>query len=307
MSSSAIRSSIVNSPWSLVISVRRSSPYVVGDLLQLVLHELHALRLRLEQRAQVLDERADFLELGLELLDLEARQLREPHVEDRLGLTLRELEPLLQLGTRLRRVLRLANDLDHLVDVVDGDLETIQDVLALERLVELVLRAPDDDLVPVRDVVLQHFLDAHDLRHELARLRIGHERQHDHAERRLHRGVLVQLVEHHARDRIALELDDDAGRVRRLVAQVADALELLVANELRDVLHEVRAVHLVRQLGDDDLRLVRGLLLLDHRARAHDDLAAPGLLIVLDARRGRRCRRRSGSPGPSPSSGSRLT
>ena len=57
MSSSAIRSSIVNSPSSLVISVRRSSPYVSDDLLQLVLHELHALRLRLEQRAQVLDRR----------------------------------------------------------------------------------------------------------------------------------------------------------------------------------------------------------------------------------------------------------
>ena len=59
----------------------------------------------------------------------------------------------------VRRVLRLADELDHLVDVVDGDLEAFEDVLALERLVELELRAPDDDFVPVRDVVLQHFLE----------------------------------------------------------------------------------------------------------------------------------------------------
>ena len=43
-----------------------------------------------------------------------------------------------------------------------------------------------------------------------------------------------------------------------------------------------RAVDLVRDLGDDDLRLVRGLLLLDHRARAHDDAAAARLLVILD-------------------------
>ena len=71
----------------------------------------------------------------------------------------RELEALLQLRARLRRVLRLANDLDHLVDVVDGDLEPFEDVLALERLVELELRAPDDDFVAVRDVVLEHLLE----------------------------------------------------------------------------------------------------------------------------------------------------
>ena len=43
-----------------------------------------------------------------------------------------------------------ADDLDHLVDVVDGDLEAFEDVLALERLVEVELRAADDDLVAVR-------------------------------------------------------------------------------------------------------------------------------------------------------------
>ena len=63
----------------------------------------------------------------------------------------------------------VADELDHLVDVVDGDLEPFEDVLALERLVELELRAPDDDFVAVRDEVLEHLLERHDLRHELPR------------------------------------------------------------------------------------------------------------------------------------------
>ena len=40
------------------------------------------------------------------------------------------------------------------------------------------------------------------------------------------------------------------------------------------------------------------LLLLDHGARAHDDAAAARLLVILDALRGRRCSRRSGSRDP---------
>ena len=83
-------------------------------------------------------------------------------------------------------------------------------MLALLRLVELELRATHDHVVAVLDVVPQHFLERHHLRHEPAGLRIRHERQHNDAERRLHRGVLVQLVEHHARNRVALQLDDDA-------------------------------------------------------------------------------------------------
>ena len=155
ISSSAIRSSIVNSPSSLVISVRRSSPNFLAIVAELVLEDLHALVLRLEERAQVLDHRADFLQLLLELLDLEAGELGEAHVEDRLGLALGELEALLELRAGRRRVLGRANDLDDRVDVVDRDLEAFEDVLALERLVEVELRAADDDFVAVRDVVLE--------------------------------------------------------------------------------------------------------------------------------------------------------
>ena len=163
--------------------------------------------------------------------------------------------------------------------------ETLEDVLALERLVEVELRAAHDDRVPVRDVVLEDFLERHHLRHQAARSRVGHERQHDDAERRLHRRVLVELIQDHARNRIALQLDDDAHAVLvGLVPQVGDAFELLVANEIGDVLDQLRAVDLIRNFGDDDLRLVRGLLLLDHRTRAHHDATAPRLLIILDAR-----------------------
>ena len=115
--------------------------------------------------------------------------------------------------------------------------------------------------VPVLDVVLEHFLERHDLRHELARVRIGHERQHDHAERRLHRRVLVQLVEHHARNRIALELDHDRAcrpcRTRRADREIPSSFLSVTSSAMSAI--ELRLVDLVRKLVDDDLRLVRAI------------------------------------------------
>ncbi len=62
------------------------------------------------------------------------------------------------------------------------------------------------------------------------------DREDVHAERALQRGQLVELVEHDLRERVALELDDDAHAVAiGLVAQVADALEPLLAHELGDL------------------------------------------------------------------------
>ena len=73
------------------------------------------------------------------------------------------------------------------------------------------------------------------------------------AEARLQRGVAVELVQHDVDDGVALDLDDDADAVAvGLVPELGDALELLLAHELADLLDEVRLVHLVGDLGEDD-------------------------------------------------------
>ena len=75
MSSSAIRSSIVNSPSSLVISVRRSSPNFSAIFGSSSL--MSAMRFGFDSSSarRSLIVRAHFLELLLELLDLEAGEL----------------------------------------------------------------------------------------------------------------------------------------------------------------------------------------------------------------------------------------
>ena len=255
----------------------------VGDRDQLILHQRVPPRLRGQQGFEVGDHAAHFLDLLLQLLALEPGELGEAHVEDRLGLDFRQLEAELELRARARRVLGGANDLDDRIDVVDGDLQPLEDVLALLRLVQLELRPTHDHLVAVRHVVGDRRLDPHFLRDEALGVRVGDERQHDHAERRLQLRVLVQVLQHHPGDRVALELDNDPQAVAvALVSQVGDPLELLVAYQLGDVLDDRLRIDLVRHLGDHDLRPVGRLALLDRRPRAHHDLAAPRLAVVVD-------------------------
>ena len=68
----------------------------------------------------------------------------------------------------------------------------------------------------------------------------------------------------------------------RLVAQVADADDLAVLHQLRDLLDQRRLVNLVRQLGDDDLLAVATRHLYDPRLCAHDDATATVRVRLLD-------------------------
>ena len=61
-------------------------------------------------------------------------------------------------------IVRPADDFDDLVDVVDRDLEPVEDVLPRLRRIEIELRAPGNDVMPVIDEVLQQLLQVHDLR-----------------------------------------------------------------------------------------------------------------------------------------------
>ena len=109
----------------------------------------------------------------------------------------------------LRRVgrLRAADQRDDRVDHVERLQQTLEDVRAVARLVEPVLAAPGDDLDLVRDVHLERLRRFEQARHAVD------ERDHVRREVRLHRRVLVELVEHDLRVRVALQVDDEPDRV----------------------------------------------------------------------------------------------
>jgi hypothetical protein len=179
---------------------------------------------------------------------------------------------------RLRRVLRGPDDLDDEIEVGERQGEPAQQVRALLRLLQVELGAPDDDDPAMVDEVPQEVVERQD-----ARLVVD-DRQEDDAERALHRGERVQLVEDDLGVLAALQLDDDPHALAvGLVAQVGDALDLLVVDELRDALDELRLVDLVRDLRDDDRFLVAARRLLHDRPGPDLHGAPPGLVRVADA------------------------
>ena len=230
-----------------------------------------------EQVLEVLDVAVELGDLVDELLALEAGQALEAHLEDGRALDVVQAKAVVHALLGLGVVTRRADDVDDLVDVVDGDEKALEDVDPLLGLVEVVLGPARDDVDLVVDVVVQDLAEAQRARHSVD------EGEVDDAEVGLQLRPLVEVVEHHLRDGTALEVDDDAHALAvGLVAHVRDALDLLLVDRLGDLFLEKTLVDLVRDLGDNEA-LTPVLDLLDVDLRAHGDGAAAGLVGVLDA------------------------
>ena len=162
---------------------------------------------------------------------------------------------------------------DDLVDVGQGDCQAFQDVGAVAGLAQVVEGPARDDLAAMPQKGVQHFLQRQQLGLAV------HQRHHVHAEHRLERRQLVELVEDDLGVLVALQLDDDAQAVLvRLVAQLRDTLDRLLPHEVRYALEQAGLVDLVGQLRDDD-RLATALVdLLELGAGADVDPTAAGLV-----------------------------
>ena len=102
------------------------------------------------------------------------------------------------------------------------------------------------------------------------------ERQHDHAERSLKSGVLVQSVQYDIRIDIFLQLDDDPGSFSvGLVSDSRDAFDPLVSYKVCHRLDEPCLVDLERNLGYDDPHPSVSVLL-DLAYGSYEDFALTG-------------------------------
>ena len=232
-----------------------------------------------QDRSQLGDLLLQICELALDLLALERGESRQPQVQNRLRLRLRELERRHQAVASLLDVLRRADERDDRVEVVERDEVALEDVRPVLGPAQLVLRAARDDLALVVEVV------ADELEQRERPWDALDESDRVVAERRLERRVLEELVEHHLRDSVALELDlDPHPGLVGVVVDVRDLGQHLVVDEVGDLLDDAGVpalLHAVRELRDDDRRLAAAQLL-DVRASAHDDAAAAGAVRVAD-------------------------
>src|SRR2546429_7305169 len=118
---------------------------------QLFPDDLHELPLGRQDALQLLDERQRLLVLLHDLVALELGEALEPHVEDGLRLDLREVEAGHQGVLRGVRALGLADQADHLVEVLHGLAEAGEDMGPLLRARQIEARPPRHDLATEAD------------------------------------------------------------------------------------------------------------------------------------------------------------
>ena len=163
----------------------------------------------------------------------------------------------------------------HLVDIVDGDAQALQDMGSGFGLREIKARPSDDHLAPV---IEEDGEGALQVQHDGL---VVHHGQHIDAEGRLEGRVLEEGVGNDVRDGALFEIDDHADAVAvGLIAQVGDALDLLLVHERGDALHHDGFVHAVGDLIDDE-GLQPLLPLLDPHAPADADAAASGMVGLI--------------------------
>ena len=116
--------------------MRRSSraPVDLLELEQLLLDQRGDVGLVAEQHPELRDALLEVGVLVLDALALEPREGAQPEIEDRLRLELAEPEALHQPRPRLVGVVGGSDQLDDLVEVVEGDEVALEDVRARERL-----------------------------------------------------------------------------------------------------------------------------------------------------------------------------
>src|SRR5699024_2816077 len=155
--------------------------------------------------------------------------------------------------------------------------QTTQDVCALFSFIQAVLGTANNDLDLVSHVVAQHLIDTQGAWHAI------NDGEHIRAEGSLQLGVLVQVVEHHARYGITLERNNNAHAyaVRRFIFNLGNTSDLAVGHGLRDIGDQVIWVDLVRQLRNNDS--LAGGLLFNGAHPSHADRTTAGGVRILDA------------------------
>ena len=129
---------------------------------------------------------------------------------------------------------------------------------------QLIQCAPGNHFAPVTNKGFQHLFKI-----ERAWLAIF-QRHHVNPEHVLQLRLSKQVIDHYFAGLTTLDFNHHAQTIFiRLIAQFGDAFNLLLFHQLGDLLDQPRLIHLIRQLGDDDVVATGFVVVLNGVASAH--------------------------------------
>ena len=200
-----------------------------------------------EDLFELFDPLQEILVFLLQLLSFQTCQSSQAHIHNSLGLDVVQTKPLGQARLGGLYIGALPDDPYDFIYIVEGDEQSLQDMVAFLRLVEVISCPAGDDILLVVEVIGQHLQQVHDLG------LVVDQGQHGDAEGILHLGVLEEPVQDDIGIGVVPQLDDDPHTFPvGLIPQVGDALDLLVLDELRDLLDQVGFIDQIGEFCDDD-------------------------------------------------------
>ena len=249
---------------------------LILHLYELIFHHLATEIVIGEYLVEVFDFLLQVVILSMKFLLLQACELSQSHIHDSLRLHFIQSEALLQVLLSVLGRLALLDDLHHLVNIVRGDDQTLQDMSPLFCLAQIVFRASDNHVVAVTDEIGDAVAQCQQFGATL------HQCNGVDGKRSLQRSHLKEFVEHHTGVGIALHVHHDAHAFAvALVVGIGNAVYLAFLHQFGNIFDELRLVHAIGNLGDDDfVVLIAGL---DVGLGSHDDAAATRLIGLTDA------------------------
>ena len=244
-----MRSSLDRSPSAAMISVRRSSPYLltISASSSLTIDRCRSGRARMSLRSSM--TRSYSASRSMIRCRSSAASRRSCMSKIAVACTSSISSSVHQSLARVVGAGARPDQRDHLVEGVQRLDQAAVDVgLALGG-VQPVLGAATDDLDLVGDPVGDELIEPQGSRH------VVDQGQHVAPERVLQLGVLVEVVQHHPRLGVPLEHDHQLlpGPRRGVVADVGDPVDLAGVDQLGDLEGQVVGVDHVRQLGDHQI------------------------------------------------------
>ena len=219
---------------------------------QFFLDELDAHFAAGKQFFQVGDLLHDLIVVRLQVFDGKTGQLVQAHIQNGIDLDTGQTETVDQ--RRCRRFFRagFADDLHNFVNIVDSNEQAFKDVSACFRFLQFKLGATGHHF---KTVIQERLQDLGQI-HHAGTVVVNH--QHVAAHDRFHLAVSVKLVQDHITHETALDVDHnaDAPFLGGFVADVGNTVDLLFANQFRDLLDHHFLVDRVGDLRHNDLLVI---------------------------------------------------
>ena len=210
----------------------------------------------------------------MQLVNTQTRQLSQTHINDGLRLQLVQVETALQITLCISRSLTVTNDVYNLVDIVDSDNQSLQDMSTLLCFLQVVLGSANGDIMTMLHEILHALLQRQQTRTSF------HQRNIVDRERALQCRHLEQLVQEHIGIGITLHVYDDTHTLTaRLVIHVGHTFNLMLGSQVGDISHQIGLVDTIRNLCDHNL-IVR-FATLDLSLGTHHDTSTTSLVSVF--------------------------